>query len=224
MSKIQQYVGKVINIEVVGGRHHEGVLVDYGPDIIVIFDNRKYYYYYIPLTHLKHLGLSSQENPENEWNFKNKPISSDTGLLSFRKIIEKAKDILLELYVTGNHPVYGYITNILSDYLLFNSTVYKTIAINISHIKWLALSNRNQTYYSKDRKDLHVQSTLNAIAAPTFEQQLDKMIGNIIVIDADTGPSKVGLVVSVSSEFIELIIANEETHLLNINHIKMFHI
>lgn len=224
MSKIQQYINKSISIEVTGGKRHDGVLIDFGPDILVIFDSRNYYYHYIPLAHMRRLSLCPLHDLEGNGNSQNKPIKSETGSLSFRKILEKAKDILLELYVTGNYPVNGYITNVLSNYILFNSAVYKTMAISINHIKWLALTNRNQTYYSKDRKDLSIQATLNAIAAQTFEQQLDKMTGNIIVLDMGTEQNNIGLVVSVSSDFIELMSANEDIHLLNINHIKMFYI
>lgn len=223
MSRLQQYVGKVISIEIAGGRHHEGALVDFGPDIIVVFDCRQNYYY-IPLFHIKSLRLSPQQDLENDADSHNKPIKSETGLLSFRNIIEKAKDILVELYITGNHPLFGYITDVLSDYILFNSPVYRTMAISINHIKWLALTNRNQTYYSKGITDLHFQFTLDSILAPTFEQQLNKQKGNIIIFDMGIEPYQIGLVVSVNNDFIELISANEETHLLNINHIKMFHI
>jgi hypothetical protein len=97
------------------------------------------------------------------------------------------------------------------------------MAININHVKWLALREQNQTFYSKGRKDLQVQDTLTALAAPTFEQQLNKMIGNLIVFDMGLESNKIGLVVSINGDFIELISANEETHLLHINHIKMFH-
>jgi len=222
LSSIERYVGKVISIEVVGGRYHEGMLIDFGPDIMVIFDSKNCYYY-IPLAHLKHLRLSPQDGLEREDSFQNIIINSGTGLLSFRNILEKAKDILVKLFVTGNNSVYGYITDVLSDYVLFNSPVYKTMAININHIKWLGLTEQNQTFYSKGRKELQVQDTLNATAALTFEQQLNKLVGEIVVFDMGMELNRIGLVVSINGDFIELISANEETHLLNINHIKMFH-
>lgn len=224
MSKIQQHVGEIISIEVVGGRYHNGTLIDHGPDIIVVFDSINNYYYYIPLVHIKCFKLSSQEDSADGGHLQEAPVDTETGVLLLRDVLEKAKDILLELYVTGNHPVYGYITEVLSDYILFNSPVYKTMAININHVKWLALTEKKQTFYSKGRNDLDVQHTLNAVAALTFAQQLNKLTGNIVVFDMGIEPNKIGLLADINSDFIELINVNEERHLLNINHIKTFHI
>lgn len=111
----------------------------------------------------------------------------------------------------------------MNDYLLFNSPVYKTMAIKTNYVKWLALTEKNQTFYSKGRNDLEIQHTLNAVTAQTFAQQLKKLTGNIVVFDMGTEPNKIGLVVDIG-DYIELIDAREERHLLNINHIKTFHI
>lgn len=224
MSKLEQYVGEVISLEVAGGRYLKGSLVDFGADIMVIYDSMNHYYYYLPLPHVKYFKLSKQEDSNGGTVFQEKLLNNETGLLSLRDVLDKAKDILLELFVTGNHPVYGYISDVLSNYILFNSPVYKTMAINIEHVKWLALTEKNQTFYSMGRPDLNVEHTLTSVAAQTFEQQLNKMLGKIIVFDMGTEPNKIGLVVDISGDFIELINANDETHLLNTNHIKMFHI
>lgn len=224
MSQIQQFIGEVISLEVAGGRSHQGTLIDFGPDIIVVFDNINHNYLYIPLAHVKYVKLCPQEDAAYEGGDQEKTVNGETGLLSLRNVFEKAKDILLELYVTGNHPVYGYITDVLNNYILFNSPVYRTMAIHINHVKWLALTEPNQTFYSKGRKDLYIEDTLNTIAAQTFAQQLNKLIGQIVVFDMGLEPNKIGLVVSISCDFIELINAHEETHLLNVNHIKTFHI
>jgi Protein of unknown function (DUF2642) len=224
LCEIQQYIGKAISLEVAGGRFQKGTLIDFGPDIIVVFDGIVHNYYYIPLAHIKYFKPCPQEDPIVGGNLQEQPVNSETGLLVFSDVIEKAKDILLELYVTGNYPAYGYITDVLSDYLLFNSPVYRTMAININHVKWLALTEKNQTFYSKDRTELEIPHTLNAVTAPTFQQQLNKMIGKIVVFDMGIEPNKIGLVVSVSCDYVVLINANEETHFLNINHIKTFHL
>lgn len=222
MSKLAQYVGAVISLEVAGGRYLKGEVIDFGPDIMVIFDSVNRYYYYLPLAHVKYFRLSPREDGGTD--YREKLADNATGSLSLCDVLDKAKDILLELFVTGNHPVYGYISDVLSNYVLFNSPVYKTMAINIDHIKWLALTEKHQTFYSKGRPDLNVEHTLTAVAASTFEQQLHKMTGRIVVFDMGTEPNKIGLVIDSSGDFIELISANEETHLLKTNHIKMFHI
>lgn len=69
MSKIQQYVGKVIKIEVAGGRYHSGRLIDFGPDIIVIFDSVNHYYYYFPLVHIKGFQPHTQGDAAGGENF-----------------------------------------------------------------------------------------------------------------------------------------------------------
>lgn len=223
MSKLEQYVGEVISLEVAGGRYINGALIDFGPDIMVVFDSMNHYYYYLPLAHVKYFKLNTREDSSGCTDFSGKVMTDEVGLLSLRGVLDKAKDALLEIFVTGNHPIYGYISDVLSNYILFNSPVFKTMAIDVEHIKWLALTEKNQTFYSKGRTDFEVEHTLTSVAAATFEQQLNKMIDKIIVLDMGTEPNKIGLVVNVSGDFIELINANEETYLLNTKHIKMFH-
>lgn len=96
-----------------------GILIDTGLDILILFDGIKYLY--IPLIHLH--NIKEREIKANE-DITEKPsgsipLQNEEEAISYRKILTNAKGQFIELFVTGNQSIHGYITSVLNDYITF---------------------------------------------------------------------------------------------------------
>lgn len=215
---IRQYIDKQLDIEISGNKLLSGRLVDFGLDILVIFNGVNFLY--IPLTHVQHIKNNLNINT-NISSPSISPIEKEKQI-SYRKILNNAKGIFIEIYVSGNQSMHGYLTNILTDYLVFYSPVYKTMFIPLNHLKWLIPYSQNQTPYSLDRLSLPLNPSDIALAR-TFEEQLKKLEGKIVVFDIGINPNKIGLLKKVENNFIELKTAEKNSLFCNIRHLKTLH-
>lgn len=197
----------------------KGNLIDTGSDIIVLHDGLKFIY--LPLVHLQ--GLT--QCPTNEKDFGNvtdvdlEPIAE----LSYRKVLLNARGKFLELFVTGNQTIHGYITSIMNDFFLFHSPMYKTLYVSMNHLKMLIPYDSGGTPYALEREKFPAVPAASSLAR-TFEQQLRKMEGEFIVLDLGDMPRKNGLLKSVKDGLIELTLADGASFFLHIDHVKSFHI
>jgi len=214
-----QYLNQPVKVNISG--YHlplKGHLIDVGSDIIVLYDGLKYMY--LPLVHLQ--GLTECPSNENDFgeaaDYDREPIAE----LSYRKVLLNARGKFLELFVTGNQTVHGYITSIMNDFFLFHSPTYKSLYISMNHLKWLSPYDSGATPYSLEREKFPAVPAASSLAR-TFEQQLRKMEGEFIVLDQGDLPKKNGLLKSVKDGLIELTTADGASNFLHIDHVKSFH-
>ena len=117
----------------------------------------------------------------------------------------------MEIFVTGNRSIHGYITSVLNDYIVFYSPIYKMILISMHHLKWLVPYQNKLTPYTLSNENLPVVPA-NIPLSRSFEEQLQKYKGQLLVFDMGDNPNKVGLVKSVSNNIVELVTASGETN------------
>ncbi|QIZ08843.1 DUF2642 domain-containing protein [Priestia megaterium] len=208
---------KYIEVEISGGSFHRGILIDAGLDIVVIYDGRNNTFLYIPFVHIQKLKeiLIQEEtfyDPPSE-----KPITSDS--ISYRKILTSAKGLFVEVYVTGNKSIHGYLTSIMNDYFVFHSPAYKTMYISMNHVKWLIPYPPNTTPYSFENQNLPLKPVYPTLAR-SFEQQLKKLENQLIIIDGGYNEEKIGLLQKVQNNKMILITAKGEKLFRNLEHIK----
>lgn len=203
-----------------GGSTFNGILVDTGLDILVLFDGYKFIYF--PIIHLQYLKASSPDEDVIEQPSESAPFNSDDQI-SYRKILNNAKGLFVEIYVCGNQSIHGYITSILNDYFVFYSPVYKTIFISLNHLKWLIPYTENNTPYSLDNKQLPVNPTKLTLSR-TFDEQLKKLENQLVVFDIGDKANKAGLIKKINNNMIELISANGEKVYWRLHHIKTVHL
>jgi hypothetical protein len=220
MAGIKELVNQEVQIEISGKTYFNGLLIDSGLDIIVLFDGAKFLY--IPLLHIHNIKKS--ELPEEIKLTEQDPSIIDKGeKISYRKILTNAKGRFVEIYVTGNKSIHGYITSILNDYFVFYSPVYKTMFISLHHLKWLTPYSTNLTPYTLNNEALPVQPTSLPLAR-SFEEQLKKFEGKLVVFDTGDNRDKIGLIKTVNNNIIELINANGETIFWKLHHLKSVHL
>ncbi|UOY93026.1 DUF2642 domain-containing protein [Ectobacillus sp. JY-23] len=212
--------GKQVDVVISGNTSFQGVLIEVGRDILVLFDGQRFIY--IPLLHVHRINLSPLVK---EGLSSPSEISLAKGIesISYRTILNNAKGLFVEVYVTGNISLHGYVISVRNDYFIFYSPVYKTILISFHHLKWLIPYNfKTPPYTLSNEKFPVIPSQLSFLRS--FEEQLKKWEGELVVFDMGADPMKIGLVKKVSDTVIELVTANGQTVFLKISHIKAAHL
>lgn len=224
MSDFNHLIGKYVDIEISGKNYCKGTLVDMGLDIIVIYSNKTQYFFYIPIVHIQRLKEAVMEETFTYGPHPVKPITSDSNSISFRKILTNAKGEFVQVYVTGNKSIHGYLTSIMNDYFVFYSPAYKTLFISMNHVKWLIpYNNQELTPYSLSHQYLPVNPTSIPLAR-TFEEQCKKLENHIVVIDGGDNSEKIGLVKKVGNNRLALVTAERDMVYWNLQHIKTIHL
>lgn len=210
-------LGQTVELGITGNVELIGVLIDYGLDVIVIFDGFDYVYF--PSGHLRFIRLVTNVSQISEPTYDRIDLENS---LSFRGILHESKGMFVKLFVSGNQAIHGYVTNVLTDYFIFFSPVYKTMLIPLFHLKWLIPYPQNQTPYSLSKKTLTANPAVFKMAR-TFEEQLKKMGERIVVFDLGSNPDKIGLIKNIQNNVVELISANQKPIYWNLQHIKTAH-
>lgn len=219
MSNFESFMGRKVNIHFSGNAPISGILVDVGPDIIVIYQDEKYYY--LPLVHLQQIKLSPKTDEPLE-SPSQSPFDMLTPTISYRKILDQARGRFVQIYVTGGRTVHGYLTSIMNDYFIFYSPVYKTLTVSLNHLKWLVPYPISVTPYSLNNNTFPVSPSTIPLSR-TFEQQCKRYEGTLVVFDLGDHPDKIGLLQSVDNNRAELIIASGEKVCWNLHHLKTIH-
>lgn len=217
MRVLQQFVGQQVIVEISGNNNCMGKIIDLGLDIMVVVNKQQFYY--IPLVNVQNVRLNSESSMETELISDEMPIDYQEDSLSFRKILNNAKGRFVEIYVTGNKTIHGYLTSIMNDYFVFYSPVYKAIFVSMNHLKWLIPYHAHLTPYSLNNQSLPL-NPINVSLSRTFEGQCEKLKGNLVVFDFGDNTKKIGLLHKVENGSVELINANGDKVIWNLQHLK----
>jgi len=216
MNSLSSYKGKIIEVELSFKKNITGKLIEVGSDIIVLFNGK--HFVYLPLQHIH--CMRKGESTNTDFTSNSSPILNDDNQLSFRKIVTNASGLFVELVLSGNHVVYGYIKQVQDDYIVLNSPAYKIIILPMAHVNCL-IPYFNQTPY-------HINAEKQPIAsegsfAQTFHEQLKVYQGKMAIFDLGKNPQKVGLITKVGDSLVELVTGNGQILHLNITHLKSLH-
>ncbi|MEH7419083.1 DUF2642 domain-containing protein [Neobacillus drentensis] len=219
--KLKENIGKYIKLEISGKKFINGLLVDIGSDLWVIFNGIDYLY--IPTIHIQNWQFMKQyEIDEIAMNDEPTPIYNHNEEISLRKTLTAAKGIFTEIYVTSNQALHGYIISIMNNYFVFYSPIYKTMFISLNHLKWLIPYTNNQRPYGLSNASLPV-SPSNLTFARSFEVQIEKLLGELIVFNIGENENVIGKIQSINNNFVELISAKEDPIYIHFQHIKTMH-
>ena len=211
-------IGKTIEVEISRDIFLKGTLLDSGLDIIVMYDDKNQHFLYIPIVHVQQLKETILDKKDPSYQRPSeRPIETD--LISFRKALMIAKGLFVQVYVTGNKSIHGYLTSIMNDYFVFHSPVYKTMFIAMKHVKWLIPYPPNATPYSLNNEHLPFQPVTTPLAR-SFDEQLKKFENQLVIIDGGENTEQIGLLQKVRNNKVILITAERETVYRNVEHIK----
>ena len=220
LKNIELLIGQQVSVQLPGQFFFNGILIDIGQDILVLFNGRKYIY--IPLLHVSRIQMNSDPseyvpNPTAEW------VTDEVELMTTRTILTNTKGTFVEIFVAGKLPFYGYVVDILDAYFVFYSPVYKTMFISLGHLKWLTPYNSSVTPYGISNESL-LSNSSNVSAQSSFEDQLKEEEGKLVVFDGGDDSKKIGLLKKVENNLAEISVANGESVYLNLTHIKSVHL
>lgn len=222
MEDLQALIGKQVQLDISGKRPPiRGTLIDVGNDIFVIYNNEEKYLY-LPFIHVQCMKVVTNPVEIEIAQAQEPPFTQQIEELSYRKVLMNAKGIFLELYVIGKQSIYGYITAIMNDYFVFYSPIYHTLIIPLHHLKYLIPYHSNITPYSLGQ-NYFLLNPSNMTLARSFDQQLKKLEGKLVVLDLGENTNKIGMLKKIANKKVELITANEESVFIHIDHIKTVH-
>jgi hypothetical protein len=220
--KLKGQIGNYTKLELSGNKIIKGILIDIGSDLWVIYNG--YDYLYIPTVHIQNWKALKQDEIEEIITISDDqtPMFNQNEEISLRKTLTAAKGIFTEIYVTSKQALHGYIISIMNNYFVFYSPIYKTMFISLNHLKWLIPYTNNQRPYGLSNANLPLNPT-NITFARSFEVQIDKLIGELIVFNIGENENVIGKIQGLKNNFVELITAKEDPVFLNLQHIKTVH-
>lgn len=220
---LNQFLDIDVEVVISGNTRFVGTLIDIGQDIFVIFDGCNYLY--IPLLHLHQMNKTINTNTEKPILIdpEDTMMQAENNSFSYRNTLNKVKGKFIEIYVTGDRSIHGYVTSVLNDYILFFSPVFKTLFISMHHLKWFTPYSTEQTPYTLDNSQLPIVPSSVSLVR-NFEEQIKKYVGQLVIFDMGEVPEKVGLLKDVSNNIIELINASGESIIWKLNHLKTMHL
>ncbi|MEG7282913.1 DUF2642 domain-containing protein [Bacillus sp. 0909A] len=223
MKGLNQFLDTDVDVVISGETRFVGTLIDIGQDIFVIFDGCNYLY--IPLLHLHQMNKAINTNTEKPMLIdpEDTMMEAENNSFSYRNTLNKVKGKFIEVYVTGDRSIHGYVTSVLNDYIVFFSPVFKTLFISMHHLKWFTPYSTEQTPYTLDNSQLPVVPSSVSLVR-NFEEQIKKYVGQLVIFDMGEVPEKVGLLKDVSHNIIELINASGESIIWKLNHLKTMHL
>ncbi|UKS29172.1 DUF2642 domain-containing protein [Paenibacillus sp. HWE-109] len=197
----------------------KGVLLEVSSDLIVIYNELNFYY--IPTIHLQYMTLNQHPttflDPPTEY-----PFELESSSISYRKMLMSAKGMFVEIYITGNQSVHGYLTHIMNDYFAFHSPIFQTIFISMKHVKYVVPYHPNTTPYSMKLENFLVQPS-QVTFSRTFEQQLKKLETMFVVLDLGENPHKIGVLNTCNHPFLEVHTATGKS-VIHSDHVKTIHL
>lgn len=220
MSHLDGFLDKQVLLELIGRIKFTGILIDYGLDILVLYDGNQFVY--IPLMQLQNIKINPQYDPKLT-NPTERPMDVQEEKISYRNTLSNARGTYVKIFVTGNQILHGYVTSVLTNYFVFYSPAYRTMFISLQHLKWLIPYHANKTPYSL--KTQHLPMNPSHISLPrTLEEQIKKLEGNMVVFDIADHPGKIGLLNKYEDNMIELITGDGDTVVWSVRHIKSIHL
>lgn len=210
---LSTYLEQFISVQLSGEIEITGVLKDASPDMIILSECEVYRY--IPIRHIQQITFSDCKVEADKLDFR-----TSNGKTSFRKSLMSAKGRNVKVLLGKNTVLYGYIVSIMNNFFVFFSPIYKTVFISMDHIKSMTFDDMAGPY--GQGKMAFQPSTLTL--SRTFEDQLGKLIGQLVVFDLGDIPQKIGKVFGVEDGLIGLISAHGDETFLSIRHIRSFHV
>ncbi|MCR8850036.1 DUF2642 domain-containing protein [Rossellomorea sp. SC111] len=215
------FTGEAVMIELTGKKTINGYLIEVGSEVMIVYNGVDYIY--ISTSHIKNMWVVSKDSIGIDEPSVSPQLEQEDQL-SLRKILTTAKGVFLEIYTTGNQSIHGYITGIMNNYFAFYSPVYKTMFISLQHLKWLIPYSTNLSPYRLSKENLPVNPSNSITLARSFEVQLEKLSGHLVVLNLGVQEEMIGKIERVSDNIMELITARGEPTYLNMQHIQTVHL
>lgn len=117
---LNQFLDTDVDVVISGDTRFVGTLIDIGQDIFVIFNGCNYLY--IPLLHLHQMNkaiINTNTGKPISRDLEDTIMQAENNSFSYRNTLNNVKGKFIEVYVTGDRSIHGYVTSVLNDYIVF---------------------------------------------------------------------------------------------------------
>lgn len=222
MNRIDTTSNVVVTVEVSGRKQLTGTVIELGKDLVVLCNGMDFLY--IPLAHIQYSRIdNSGDNViEVPTDPKHVVVPEDGEDFTLLNVLQQSLDKGIEIFVTGRHSLFGYITEILDDYFVFWSPTHQNIYVKFSHLKWLIPYPPTHKFYGivDETSLLQVKKNNNS---RTFKEKVQELKNNVVVINGGESQKQIGKLNDVTDQFVEIQTAKMLTEYLNMEHIKTIH-
>jgi len=210
-----------VTVSLIGDQLFKGIIFDSGSDIIVLFNGENFIY--IPVSHIEYIVA---DTPDTEFTEPSAspiiPLDINKSNLTFKSILKEAKGINQEICIINKKYLYGTVLEVMDDYLVFYSPVYKMMYIPIKHIKWIIPYTSNERPYGLSEEEFSSEQAEEEFEA-NIQQQLAVLLNKLIMLNMGEKTHHIGKVKSINGKMLELITAKEKRTYVNIEHIQTIH-
>ena len=210
-----------VTVNLVGEKVFKGEIFDSGIDIIVLFNGEEFIY--IPIYHIESIATDTTDSDYTQHS--DLPIinlSLSQNGLSLDDVLKEAKGIYLELYISTKKSLHGTVLEVLEDYIVFYSPIYKTLYIAKKHLKWLIPYSTSERPYGLSDSEFYDQYRKQKYKADLM-QQLETLSNKLVVLNLDNKKHHIGKIRTISNAMMELQTVNLESVYVNIAHIQTIH-
>lgn len=219
--KLAAMLGKNIEFELSGCKLLiQGEVIDAGEDIMVVYGNQRYIY--VPLHHLQTMRFMKSEENSNHMDMPAPDPEMDHDNISYRKVLMNARGKFSEISI-GGRTLHGYITSIMNDYFIFYSPLHQSVYVSIHHLKYIIPSPANSRPYAMDHQHFPIQPSSISLSR-TLDQQLQKMTGELVILNLGYKPEQTGLLKSISNRMLEVIDAEGSARFMHTSHVQTLHL
>lgn len=210
-----------VTVSLVGNKLFKGIIFDSGSDIMVLFNGEDFIY--IPVSHVEYIVADTPDTEFVEPSTIPSILSNNSQKdLTFDSILKEAKGIYQEVCIINKKHLHGTIIDVLDDYIVFYSPVYKKVYIAKKHLKWLIPYSPNERPYDLSESEFNWQQ-LEKGFKENFAQQLAALLNKLVVLNLGEKIHHIGKIKSISNKMLELITVKEKSMYVNIEHIQTIH-
>lgn len=213
---------EIVKVDLAGKSFVKGSIVESSSEIVVLYDGNDFLY--ISTEHIENVSVMQNEDDIQQPSTFPSSIKKDETLdFTFVHVLTQAIGMYTELFVTNRQPLHGTITNVMQDYIVFYSPIYKTMYIPIKHLKWIIPYSEQQRPYQLSDEELQVKQ-IGESFVHRFDLQVEKMKNKLVVFNLGEKTHFIGKLINVHGKIIELHTARKNTAFINMQHIKTMHI
>lgn len=219
----QQNDKELVMVNLVGDQFFKGKIIDSSSHMIILFNGENFIY--IPFRHVKDIKNEEAETENKIVKPADFPsiISNSLNVnLTLEGALHKARGMYTEISVVSKKPLYGTVGEVLNDYFVFYSPIYKTMYIPIIHLKWLIPYIHGEEPYGLSKNN-YKMSISDRQYKQYFSMQFAELIGRLVVINVGDKVPDIGKVETIHNNIVELRTAKENLY-INMDHIQTIHV